>query len=273
MKGWKVGDIERTRQLRPGWSCSHSQVHMQELSAVTAEKIRNATKISNRQVGTAAHHEDGCRRGLEWFKQSGGTRESTEVQLCFGTTNQSPELAAIKEYNVTLRWLICFLGLIIAMWAYGTRQALRRALSFLLSASDRCSQTVFSTGFHVIPLWTAKLTSLCIIENYRTKKTMKGVCFYWLWVGDEGSCKWRGGGRQLLPQSCRRRLRGNSAESEHADCQEAIRKIKAVALQQLPVSLHISWELRGKIRCKSFIVQWLDQSIPTHICQRPITDN
>lgn len=78
-----------------------------------------------------------------------------------------------------LWWFFYCLGLIIATWGWveGTRQALRHALSFLLSPSDRYFQTVFSTGFHVIPLWTAKLTSLCIIENYRTKKTMKGVSF------------------------------------------------------------------------------------------------
>lgn len=128
------------------------------------------------------------------LKQSAGTLKSTKVQLCFSTTNQSPELAAVNEYTVVLWWFICCLGLIIAMWGWmeGTRQALRHALSLILSPSDRYFETVFSTGFHVIPLWTAKLTSLCIIENYRTKKTMKGVSFYWLWVGDEGSCKWRG---------------------------------------------------------------------------------
>lgn len=147
------------------------------------------------------------------LKQFGGTVKSTKVQLCFSTTNQGAELAAVKEYTVLLWWFICCLGLIIAMWGWveGTRQALRHALSFRLSPSDRYFQTVFSTGFHVIPLWTAKLTSLCIIENYRTKKTMKRVSFYWLWVGDEGSREGGcGGGRhQLLPESCRRRLREN----------------------------------------------------------------
>lgn len=154
--------------------------------------------------------------------------------------------------------VICCLGLIIAMWGWveGTRQALRHALSFLLSPSDRYFQTVFSTGFHVIPLWTAKLTSLCIIENYRTEKTMKGVSFYWLWVGDEGWCKWRGG-TSFSPNHAEDGWEETAkTKSEHADCWESKSswRMKRASLQQRAATLCVSWQVR-------WIIELLNEQI------------
>lgn len=54
---------------------------------------------------------------------------------------------------------------------------LRRALSSLLSLPEIYLQTALSTGFHVIPLWTTKLTSLCIIEASITRRRMKRPAF------------------------------------------------------------------------------------------------
>lgn len=171
------------------------------------------------------------------LKQSGKTLQSTKVQLCFGSTTQSSEWAAFKEYTAMLWWFICCLDLIIAMWGWveGTRQAPRHALGFLLSPFDRYFQTVFSTGFHVIPLWTAKLTSLCIIENYRTKKTMKGVSFYWFWVGDEGNRKCGGEGvltsSPVLQKTAERKLQKLSPNVLTVENPNQAEKMKRAGLQ------------------------------------------
>lgn len=163
--------------------------------------------------------------------------------------------------------IICCLGLIIAMWGWveGTRQALRHALSFLLSPSDRYFQTVFSTGFHVIPLWTAKLTSLCIIENYRTKKTMKGVSFYWLWVGDEGNCKWRGGGGISFSPNHTEDSWEETAKtkSEHADCGESKSswRMKRASLQHCAATPCFCWRVRETTRNLESCNEWFNEQI------------
>lgn len=84
-------------------------------------------------------------------------------------------LPGFKFYQTCLiMWLW---GWVTQEWVYETGQSLRRALSFPLSPSEIFLQTARSTGFHVIPLWTAKLTTLCIIETCITKRRMRSVSF------------------------------------------------------------------------------------------------
>ena len=113
-------------------------------------------------------------------------------------TKPLAELADVKTYHKVVlllpgfefyqtRLMIWLWGLVTQEWVWETGQSLRRALSLPLSLSEIYLQTAPSAGFHVTPLWTAKLTSLCIIANCITKKRMKGASILWLWVGDEGS--------------------------------------------------------------------------------------
>lgn len=84
-------------------------------------------------------------------------------------------LPGFKFYQTCL--IVWLWGWVTQEWVYETGQSLRRALSFPLSPSEIFLQTARSTGFHVIPLWTAKLTTLCIIETCITKRRMRSVSF------------------------------------------------------------------------------------------------
>lgn len=96
-------------------------------------------------------------------------------------------LARFKLYQIYL--IIWFWGWVTQEWVWATGQSLRHVLSFPLSSTDIYLQTALSTGFHVIPLWTAKLTSLCIIEACITKKRMRGASLLWLWKEEEWGMK------------------------------------------------------------------------------------
>lgn len=103
-------------------------------------------------------------------------------------------LAGFNFYQI---WLITWLwGWVTQEWVWETGQSLRHVLSFLLSPPEIYLQTALSTGFCVIPLWTVKLTSLCIIETCTTKRRMRGASFLWLWVGGWRKLVGIGGGKE-----------------------------------------------------------------------------